>query len=80
VTYSLCPSGLAACLRKRSAGSQKGLRTWLGLLLHSTGPSIVSRSDDPVAHRVVNKLGQRMESKLKHNLSPVCLSGTDGDS
>ena len=28
------------------------------------------RRDDPVAHRVVNKLGQRMESKLEHDVSP----------
>ena len=33
------------------------------------------RRDDPVVHRVVNKLGQRMESKLEHDVSPVCLSG-----
>jgi hypothetical protein len=33
------------------------------------------RWDYPLAHGVVNELGQRMDSKLKHDVSPVCLSG-----
>ena len=34
----------------------------------------------PVAHSVVDELGQRMEAKLEHDLSSVCLNGPDGDS
>src|ERR1700730_17141035 len=34
----------------------------------------------PVAHSVVDELGQRMEAQLEHDLSSVCLNGPDGDS
>src|SRR6266446_4489615 len=38
------------------------------------------RGDDPVAHRVVDYLGQRMEAKLDHDLNSVRLNRPDGDS
>ena len=33
-----------------------------------------------IAHREVNKLSQRMETKLKHNFAAMSLHGSDRDS
>jgi len=38
------------------------------------------RGDDPLAHRIVDYLGQRMEAKLEHDLSSVRFNRPDGDS
>ena len=38
------------------------------------------RCEDPVANRIVNELGERMQAKLEHDFRPVRLDRPDGNS
>ena len=62
------------------AASRMKCRKLMGIQGKRQALLLTSYRDYFVAHRIVNKLGQRMESKLQHDVAAMSLRSPDRDS